>query len=194
MNFGSGISAKPLTQFLLKNLGLSRSVADSAGETVIVCPEEESYVERAFHLEGQLDRVTAVEQDTSFDLKRMRIAGGLKTEGPTVAYRIDRCVFSRGRLHTNWMQDKQGGRQKRKLIFTVTDELETAVLPLSYFATIYFGHMVVDGGASALMAPDFGESYIDTQVCKGMAGHVARYWDLFGLNYTSVRDVHVNHA
>ena len=194
MIFGNGISAKPLTQLIFKYLGLAQSIADSAAESVIVCPDEENLVAEAFHLDGQLDRVTAVADYTSFDLESTRMARRLRKDGPTIAYRIDRTVFSGGRLYTQRMQDNQGGEQRRKLLVGVTGELETAVLPLSYFATIYFGHMVFDGGATTLMSQDFGENYVDDKVAKGMAGHVDRYWDLFGLNFTAVRNVRINHA
>ncbi len=77
MIFGNGISAKPLTQQIFKYLGLAQSIADSAAESVIVCPDEENLVAEAFHLDGQLDRVTAVADYTSFDLESTRIARGL---------------------------------------------------------------------------------------------------------------------
>ncbi|MDU9005548.1 glycosyltransferase family 61 protein [Sedimentitalea todarodis] len=191
---GSGISAKPLTQLVFKYLGLARGCAESAAETVIVCPEEETLVAPAFYLDGQTDRVTGVADHSSFDLESIRIAGGLCRQGATIAYRIENSFFSGGRLYTHRLQNAQGAQRKRKLIAKVTDDLETAVLPLSYFAAIYFGHMVFDGGATALMAQSFGESYIDRQVAKDTSGHVGRYWQLFGLNFTAVRDVRIRDA
>lgn len=192
--FGSGISAKPLTQLVFKYLGLAMGCDESAAETVIVCPEEDILVAQAFHLDGQTDRVKGVADNTSFDLERTRIAGGLCKQGATMAYRIENTIFAGGRLYTHRLQNIQGAQRKRKLLTRVNDELETAVLPLSYFAAIYFGHMVFDGGATALMAPTFGESYVDGEVAKGMSGHIGRYWQLFGLNYTGVRDVRIRHA
>lgn len=194
LHFSRGISGKPLIQLLHKYLGLSRTIAEAATQTVIVHPEQEIFIEQAFHLDGQLDRVTNVASNSSWELEKQRMASGVKVQGPTLAYRIDHGVFSAGRLYTNRAQEKQGGTQKRKPFCVVTDELDTAVLPLSYFATIYFGHMVFDGGATSLSAPRFGETYIDTAVSKGMTGHVARYWDLFGLSYTAVKDVRIRHA
>ncbi|MFD1194493.1 glycosyltransferase 61 family protein [Seohaeicola saemankumensis] len=194
MPINRSISFRPLTQLIFQRLGLDRSAAESAAETVIICPHEENLVAQAFYLEGQLDRVTGVSENNSFELEKTRITQRVRRDDATVAYRIDNCVFSSGRLLTHRMQDRQGGRRKRKPLASITDTLETAVLPMSHYATFYFGHMVIDGGASSLLAPEFGKSYIDTQVAKGMGGHAARYWDLFNLKYTAVEDVRIRHA
>lgn len=192
--FGRRISAKPTLQFVMRHLGLARSCEEVASEKVVICPEERNPVAAAIHLNGQLDRVTGVDSYSSFELENLRLAGRDRLDVATVAYRIDGAVFSSGRLLTGRMRHDQGGAQRTRPFAKVTGELDTAVLPLSSFATMYFGHMIFDGGATALMAPDFGQSYVDAKVAADMAGHVSRYWDLFGLSYEAVGDVRIRHA
>jgi capsular polysaccharide biosynthesis protein len=92
------------------------------------------------------------------------------------------------------MQHVQGTKPRRISPVRITAELDTAVLPLSHYAAIYFGHMVFDGGATSLMASDFGETYLDADLAGNMTDHVARYWKLFGLSYVPVRDVRIRNA
>ncbi len=191
---GRGFSAKPLAQLACKYLGLDQGSSEAAAETRVICPQQDLHVDPAFHLDGQFERAVAVADHTSFALEKKRVAGGISTHEPTIAYRIDNALFCGGRLFTYRFQNIQGPRRNRKLIAKVSGELDTAALPLSYFATLYFGHMVFDGGATALMARDFAETCFDGEVALNISDHVKRYWALFGLNYTPVRDVRIRHA
>ncbi len=191
---GPRMSVTPLIQWMSQKLGRAQSIAEAASETVVICPEEERLLPRALHLDGQLDRVTGVADGSSFDLEKTRLGGVPISDLATMAYRIDDAIFSAGRVFTRRMQDHQGGDQRRKLLAPISVELNNAVLPLNSFATIYFGHMVFDGGAAMLLAPDFGEACVDRVVSAGMAGHVARYFDLFGTPHTAISDARIKSA
>ncbi|MEZ5756311.1 MAG: glycosyltransferase family 61 protein [Paracoccaceae bacterium] len=189
-----GYSAIPLVQLLAGRLGLARSLADSAVETRLISPGLTEAPPRAIFLDGQLDRVTGVDSTSSLDLERIRLGGVPVTHLPTLAFRIEDAVFSAGRLLTPRLHENQGGTQKRRLIARITEQLDSAAFPLNLYATLFFGHMVLDGAAAMMLAPPFAPACIDATVSAGMAGHVDRYFQIFGLAHRAVRDVRVHNA
>ena len=190
----SGQSAIPLIQLFAARLGLARGIAECAAETRLISPGVTETPPRAIFLDGQLDRVTGVDDTSSHDLERLRLGGVPITHLPTQAFRIENAVFSSGRLFTHRLQDSQGGGQKRRPIVRITETLDSAAFPLNLYATLFFGHMIFDGAAAMMLAPAFAQTCIDAQVSAGMAGHVDRYLEIFGLGHRAVRDVRVRNA
>lgn len=188
------LSLTPLIQAVLARAGLDQTPAAAAAEAVIISPAETTIFPPAYHLDGQLDRVTGVAEHSTRALEQTRLGGVPVTNSATVAYRIENAVFAAGRLCTPRMIDRQAGDQPRRLMVRLTQEIDTLALPLNDFATIFFGHTVMDGGASMLLAPGFGAAAIDSKVSAAMAGHVSRYFELFGLSHQPVHDLRIRNA
>ena len=189
-----GLSLKPLIQALLALSGFGQGPAAAAAETVTIAPAETTVTPPSFRLDGQLDRVTGIAEHSSHALEQIRLGGVPVLHRATLAHRIENAVFAAGRLCTYRMIDRQSGEQPRRLLARLREGLDNAALPLNHFATIYFGHTVLDGGASLMLAPGFGEACIDSVVSAGMAGHVDRYFALFGLSHRPVHDVRIRNA
>jgi hypothetical protein len=187
-----GFSLTPILQALLQRTGLA--LPPPAAETMILAPAETTVTPPSYRLDGQLDRVTGVAEHSSRALEQTRLGSVPFQHRATTAYRIENAVFAKGCLCTSRMIDRQSGERRGLLPVRISDDLDTAVLPLNHFAAIYFGHTVLDGGASMMLAPRFGEACIDSVVSAGMEGHVDRYFALFGLSHRPVRNVRIRNA
>jgi len=145
-------------RYLLGRLFSPRSdIRNAAAAADVLCPQETTVGEPAVYLDGQLDKIVRVQDETTLDIEMARIKGGRRLHAPTIAYRIDSPVLLDGALYK--------GRNNRLIAPPGTvrfrdkepRHFKTAALSSSYVGIKYFGHWLRDDCSTYLLAKDQGD-------------------------------------
>lgn len=76
----------PLSRRLRARIGLSKNIQDVAAEVVMIAPEETAERHAAVSLPAQLDRIRALQVETTPDFEHARITLGMARHAPTTAF------------------------------------------------------------------------------------------------------------
>lgn len=96
----------------------------------------------AICLPGEVDRVTGFVGDEG--LHRARLAGGIREEGPTLAYRFDRALLADFTVYAGGTYQVYREGSKRPVLSGKADEFDEAQLCTTACAQMYFGHFFHD--------------------------------------------------
>ena len=160
-----------------------KSYQDMSDKQWTLHPNEESVSAPAIYLDGELDKVTAVQEETTYAYELRRIQGGIQEHLATTAYRLRDVQIYNGYLY------------KRALKFPLTtaketlfgrDELENipnAALACTLDGNRYFGHWMTDDLTLTLAAQQLAKAIRTSQK---LTVHQAEYKDLLNIHSTSV--------
>jgi Glycosyltransferase 61 len=160
-----------------------KSYQDLSDKQWVLHPYEESISAPAIYLDGELDKVTAVQEQTTYAYELRRIQGGIQEHLATTAYRLRDVQIYSGYLY------------KRALKFPLTTAKETlfgagkvenipnAVLACTLDGNRYFGHWMTDDLTLTLAAQQLAKAIRTSQK---LTVHQAEYKDLFDIHATSV--------
>jgi hypothetical protein len=184
-------SVKPLNHRLRARLQPEPSIAKAATEVQELCPVENDERPAALYLDGQLDRIRAIQEETTEEFERQRISAGAVTHQATIAYRFERAKLLGGVLY--------GGGVRHQLVYgrerlgpqRLYGTYEGLALTSSVVGSRYFGHFITDDCCTALFAQDFGQV---TWVHGGHSPHAARCLEVFDLPKTVIGNAHLKNA
>lgn len=144
----------PLRYAALRLIGATgAALSDVARRRWVVHPAVTERRPPALFLDGQLDRVVAVQEETTLAFELARVLGGEVEHVATMAYDLADATIVGGSIYA--------GRARVRLLPTpflpaalrpVEDELDRAALDCTYVGNRYFGHWLLDDCPLHLLA------------------------------------------
>ena len=143
---------------------------------------------RAVFLDGQLDRVKAVQEETSLDVELGRVLGRDVEHQATVAFELEDAICLGGSVYA-------GGARLRLLpgsflsvvLKAVDDELDHAALACTFNGNRYFGHWIADDCTLHLLAREFAQTVGVARVPYEQEGQFCALWGLQPRKLSSAR-------
>ncbi len=170
----------PLKQKLLRAVARSRNtLQDVSSKRWTICSAERGLVPPAIFLEDDLDKITAVMEDTTLEQEMARIRGGKVEHAATVAYRISDCELLDGSLYKSSFRLPLTKQPERLVGADVNELITEGALAGSYYGSFYFGHWMTDDLTLYFAAEPLGKPVIPA---RPPYGHEPGYCELLGIH------------
>ena len=141
----------PLTGSIFERLRKARgTLGDLPSELVA---EAETLEQAPAYMDpADWDRVRGVEQSTTLDNERLRIAGGLRRHGATTRYRLgDALATPRGVFSPLRSLQRHGPAPLKAVLTEPMLHVDKAFFPMTSVAMAYFGHLINDSLPASLL-------------------------------------------
>ncbi len=186
------MNTTPIKQKLLKLVqGLSKrksgSLQDFSTHRWEICPSERRHTPAAIYVKDDLDKVTAVMADTSWEQEMRRINGGVIEHAATVAYSISDCELLDGSLYKGAVRQPLTKQQPPFLISKIEQSIPKAVLASTFYGGFYFGHWLTDDLTMYLAAEALG---MPIKPARQPYGHEPGYLHLLNIEPHNVTRAH----
>lgn len=142
-----------------------------------IAPAESRVEPRAVYLDGELERVRGVQEDTSMAAEIRRVEGGPREHAATVGYQLTDVRLVGGRLVKGAMSHVISQRSDA-VSASEEVELQTAAIGSTLMGSIYFGHWMRDDATLRLAVQDLAPT-ID--IARQPYSHAAGYRELLSL-------------
>lgn len=164
-------------------------VARAASRSWVVHPALCESRPRAFFLDGQLDRVVGVQEETSLDFELRRVLGREVVHAATVAFELDDATVFGGSVYAGGTRLRFLDEQFSVRAFRGADEeLDRAALDCTYVGNRYFGHWIADDCTLHLLAR---EHATPIGVSRPAYAQEAQFSELWGLRARKVSSARV---
>ena len=164
------------------------SLMASARHQEVISPAEISYTKPALWLDGQLDKVVAVQEETDWDHELSRIDGGEVTHDPTIAYFLEDVYCANGNLWGATFLKKYHNELGNNYLHRIEREVSKVSLCNSYAGLRYFGHWLRDDCCTSLLAEDDGTvSFLPLRDWPD----APRYMEILGLDVQTMDNSYV---
>ena len=127
---------------ILSRLRANRKFRARSSE--IICPPEIRSEAPAIFLPDEIDRIVAVQHETSFDNEMNRIFGGNVTHQATVAHDIGKALLADGVLYHSCGRVNFQSRPRRPFLSGEIARLDRAAVVTTGVAEAHFGHWLRD--------------------------------------------------
>ncbi len=169
----------PIRRGILRLLsGRNETYQEVSDKHWILCPSESSTSPPAIYLDRDLQKVTAVHEDTSYDYEMGQIQGVRKQHAATIAYRIRETQILDGYLYKGAMKHMLVNTKESLFGPRVTDYLPKAALACTVYGNRFFGHWMTDDLTLTLAAQQLAEAIA---VTRKPYVHEPEYRRLFGI-------------
>lgn len=169
---------------------------DLNAEKRVLCPEEEAEQQAAVYLDGQLDRVKQVQEDTNWEWEMKRISARTVTHGASIAVKLENAQLIEGTLFAGGARiplawGSTSLRQSLRLLSL--EQLPKASIPTTLYGSRYFGHRILDdmlaglAAESAHLPPLY---WVDDR--RPRTEHVRFYLEALGLPSRAVRSASID--
>ncbi|QDA35674.1 glycosyltransferase family 61 protein (plasmid) [Paracoccus liaowanqingii] len=165
----------PLVHRFRKRIGFFQKLQDAAAEILVLAPEEKNQRLAAISLPAQIDRIRAVQSDTSLDYEASRLTSGEINHTPTRAFLLKNAWYINGVIFAGNAREPQVPERESLISFEKTKHLTRAAFPSSLVGSQYFGHHVVDDSATTLLANEFGPVFRAPAKAARTWPHAAAY-------------------
>jgi hypothetical protein len=166
-----------------------RSIRDVARRSWVVHPAEVGQRLPAIFLPGQLERVEAVQEETSREFEFGRVLGGRVEHAATLGYELADAVIAGGSVFARGMRlPLLPGTFGPASLGPVDDRIAEASLVCSYVGNRYFAHWLLDDCPLQLLARKHAEPLA---VLRPEFRHEADYARVLDLGVRRVRRVRV---
>ena len=184
MGVSKTVNITPLKQKLLRALTRSsKTLQETSAKQWTICPAERGLVPPAIFLENDLDKITAVMEDTTLEQEMARIRGGEIEHAATIAYSIADCELLDGSLYKSSARLPLTKQPQQLVGATVNEFIEEAALASSYYGSFYFGHWLTDDLTLYLAAEPLAKPVIPARTPYG---HEQGYLDLLNIQAHAV--------
>lgn len=184
----------PLAQRLRSRMGLSKTIHDVAAEIVTIAPEETAERHAAISLPAQLDRVRAVQAETTPDFEHARITSGMARHAPTTAFMFRNAWYLNGVLYAGGARQSQVWGREPLINFGKPKKMAQAALPSSFVGSRYFGHHVVDDSVTTLLAAQFAPTFRAPAPAVEAWPHAGAYRARMGVDTPVLKSAYVTEA
>lgn len=164
----------------LRRLFVGRRGADQvASERRELCPAEIIASPPAIYLDGELDRILALQPDTNLAFEMDRLNGGSRRHSATTAYRLDRATLAGGAIYRGAMKHNLIDGRPPAETFAAPERISTATMTTTWCSSMYFGHWLADEMTAALAAQRLAPA-----VClrRTYSAHQEQYAAVFDLS------------
>lgn len=177
-----------LTQRAWRLLNGRKSYRDLSDKQWTLAASEKSDSPAAFFLPDGLERVTGVQEETTLDHEMVRIRGGVREHGATVAYRIRDVWIQGGHAYSKALKIPLtvGGESWR--VSGRRESLAEATLACSLNGNKFFAHWMTDDLTAALAARHLTPPI---RVNQQQTIHQKEYTEVFDVRPATVENAHI---
>ena len=151
----------PLKQKLLKVATRSHhTLQELNSKRWVIAPSEKLNSPPAIFLESDLNKITALMEDTTLEQEMQRIRGGEIEHAATIAYQIQHCELLNGNLYKNTVRYPLTKQKPALFNFDKQITINEAALAGSYYGSFYFGHWLTDDLTAYLAAESYAQPII----------------------------------
>lgn len=167
----------PLKRQVLRLLRGKVSYQDVCDRHWVLCPSESSASTPAIYLDGELDKITAVQEETTHSFEMQLIQGAQMEHAATIAYQLRDVQMLNGCLYKGPLKHPLLMRKAPLLNWGKTEHIPEATLASTFAGDRYFGHWMTDDLTLALcgLAPAVA-------VDRPLSTHQAEYKNLFNIH------------
>jgi glycosyl transferase family 61 len=145
----------PITARLRARAFGSASFEACCSDRIELAPAVKREQPAAVALPGEIERASAVQEETTPEEEEKRLQEGERWHGPTIAYQIDDAVLADGCLYYGGGYDVFRN-SARPILSREVDHLPEAQLCSNFVIERYFGHWIRDGLLLELLAKQRG--------------------------------------
>jgi hypothetical protein len=150
----------------------NKSYQDLCEKQWTLCPSETVITPAAIYLEGELDKVSAIQEDTNYALEFKRVQGGGAEHAATTAYQINDAHISNGYVYKKSMKLRLTTNKESLFEFEKVECFPEAALASTFCGNRYFGHWLTDDLTLALSSQKMAQA-VSTK--KHYTSHQAEY-------------------
>ncbi len=146
-------------------------------------PNEESVSASAIYLNGELDKVTAVQEETTYAYELRRIQGGIQEHIATTAYRLRDVQIYNGYIYKKAMKFPLTTAKESLFGGGKLEPIPNAALACTRDGNRYFGHWMTDDLTLTIAAQQLAQAI---RISQKLTDHQVEYTNLFDIHSTSV--------
>jgi capsular polysaccharide biosynthesis protein len=180
------INLTPLTQRVLRLTTGRKTYQQLCDKQWTLYPCESLVSPPAIYLDGELDKVTAVQPETTYAHEIRRLQGGKLEHGATTAYQLRNTHILNGYVYKGPMKHTLVMTKESLFNSSVTDYIPKAALASTFSGIRYFGHWMTDDLTLALAAQQLAKP---VAVARELTEHQVEYRDLFEIHTIPVTQV-----
>ena len=144
----------PLLRNARRFFGGPASVAETAFEQEVLCPSQECELSPAVYLEGQIEKITGVQTETTLASQLEQACRRTVTHAQTIAYHIKDAILFDGCVYSGRMKSLIG--EKNSAVKGSVAQFGTSAICSSFIGTKYFGHWLCDDVLTYILAEKYG--------------------------------------
>lgn len=148
-----------------------------------LCPGEKLVSSSAIYLDGELDKVTAVQEETTYAYELQRVQGGIKAHAATTAYRLRDVQIHSGYVYKRAMKFPLTTAKESFLNLGEIENIPEAALACTLCGNRYFGHWMTDDLSLTLAAQQLAKA---VRTSQKLSNHQVEYSNLFDIYSTPV--------
>lgn len=181
---------------LQRRLSGVRNIFDHAKKSWIISPPETIETPPSLALDGEFDRIRAVEQWTTPEVERRRLLGGAFDRPAVTAYEYRDAILYKGSVFA-------AGAEKRILPFEhqappstdhPVERFDEGALAGSYLGLMYFGHWLKDDAPLSLLAMEYGTPFSPSppswHAAQFKETHIGGYIDFLDVCWRQAQNVY----
>ena len=172
-----------IKQRLLRVLSGRKSYQEVSNKHWILCPSESTFSPPAVYLDRELDKVTAVQEQTSYDIEIDKIRGVRKKHAATVAYLIRNVTIHNGHVYKGAIRHSLVTTKDSLFGWGTTEYISNASLACTWCGNLYFGHWIRDDLSLTLAAQQLADAIV---VARKTYSHEPEYRHLFNIQVHTV--------
>jgi hypothetical protein len=166
-----------------------RALSEAAARSWVVHPAEQKPSPRAFFLDGQLERVEAVQGETTLENERRRVRGSRVEHAAVRVFELRDATIAGGSVYARGMRlALLHGSALPDLFHLVAEDHDVAALDCTFVGNRYFGHWMTDDAPLHVLArahaPPIG-------VARAAYDHEEGYCGMWGLRQRKVASARV---
>jgi capsular polysaccharide biosynthesis protein len=177
------IDLTPLTQRVLRLTTGKKTYQQICDKQWTLYPGESFVSPPAIYLDGELDKVTAVQPETTYAYEIERIQGGKREHGATTAYQLQNAHILNGYVYKGPMRHTLVTTKESLFNSSVTEYIPKAALASTFTGIRYFGHWLTDDLTLALAAQQMATA---VTVERKLTEHQVEYSNLFEIDTVPV--------
>lgn len=172
-----------LTQRVLRLTTGRKTYQEVCDKQWTLCPGESVVSPPAIYLDGELDKVTAVQPETTYAHEIGRIQGCKIEHGATTAYQLRNAHLLNGYVYKGPMKHTLATTKESLFNSSVTEYIPKAALASTFSGIRYFGHWLTDDLTLALAAQQLATA---VTVERKLTEHQVEYSNLFDIHTVPV--------
>lgn len=151
-----------------------------------LCPSESYCSPPAIYLEGELDKVIAVAESTTYDDELRRIRGGMREHSATTAYLLRDTYILDGYVYKDAMKYGLVTTKEPLISSGVNDYIPEAALACSFIGNRYFGDWMISDLPLTLAAREIAKPLT---VKHNLSQQQIEYCNIFDIHATLVNRI-----
>lgn len=176
----------PLKRRFLALLKGKKSYQEVSDKQWTLCASESYFSPSALYLDGQLDKVTAVAETTTYEEEMRRIQGGISNHGATTAHLLRDAYVLDGYVYKDAAKYGLVATKEELIGPEVASEIPDAALACSFIGNRYFGDWMIGDLPLTLAARELSEPIT---VKQSLSNHQVEYCNIFDIHAIPVSRV-----